>query len=310
MPIPFEDGHVNCFLLPSGSEVDLIDCGMNSPESLAMIRSAMREVGGGGARLRRLVVTHIHPDHYGAAGVLTAEDGAELYLHRLEVPLVHPRYLELEQLVAEVGRYLEVNGVPGPEADEMRNASRSMRSFVTPGETTAQLDGSEILEMGNRRLWVEWTPGHSPGHLCLFDSETGDLFSGDQLLPDISPNIGLHPQSTPNPLDDFLAGQQRLLAMRPARVLPSHGRPFEDAAGKVRSLEAHHQRRKDQIVALLGEREFSGWEVAVHLYGIRENLWDKRMALGEALAHLQSLSVAGRIEKRLTSAAVSWLGRG
>lgn len=252
-------------------------------------------------------MTHIHPDHYGAAGILTAEDGAELYLHRLEVPLVHPRYLELEQLVAEVGRYLGLNGVPADDAEGMRNASRAMREFVTPGQATAQLDGSETLEMGGRRLRIEWTPGHSPGHICLFDPASGDLFAGDQLLPDVSPNIGLHPQSTPNPLDDFLAAQQRLLALKPARILPAHGRPFTDAAGKIESLIGHHQRRKDQIVEMLAGAELSGWEVALKLYGVREQMWDKRMALGEALAHLQSLSVAGTIEKRLTPAAVSWL---
>jgi len=225
LPIPFEDGRINVFLLNSNGAVDLIDCGMNSEESLGLLRGAVKEVGGPSARLRRLIVTHIHPDHYGAAGVLTEEDGAELYMHKLEVPMVHPRYLELEQLVAEVGRHLELHGMPRAEADELRNASRAMRDYVTPGNPTVQFDGSEMIELGDRRLRVEWTPGHSPGHICLFERATGVLFSGDQLLPDISPNIGLHPQSTPNPLDDYLASLARLVGLRPKVVFPAPSGP-------------------------------------------------------------------------------------
>ncbi|MEP7105020.1 MAG: MBL fold metallo-hydrolase, partial [Chloroflexota bacterium] len=208
LPVPFEEGEVNIFLFRNGDHVDLIDCGMNQPESMAMVREGLRRVGG---RPRRLVVTHIHPDHYGAAGQMVEEFGMELYLHRLEVPLVHPRYLELETLVAEVGRHLSLHGVPTPEVEELKNASRSLRNFVTPAEADVQLDGAETLELGGRRLVVYWTPGHSPGHVCLFDPDARLLFSGDQLLAETSPNIGLHPQSTPNPLDDYVAALQRLV---------------------------------------------------------------------------------------------------
>jgi glyoxylase-like metal-dependent hydrolase (beta-lactamase superfamily II) len=307
LPIPFEDGHVNCFLLPEGERVDMIDCGMSSEESFALIRAALREVAGPGGRLRRLVVTHIHPDHYGGAGEMTARDGAELYLHRLEVPMVHPRYLEVDQLVEEVGRYLEVHGVPEAEAEFLKNASRGFRRFVKPAAPALQLDGTELLELGGRRVRVEWTPGHSPGHVCLFDVDARILFAGDQLLPDISPNIGLHPQSTPNPLDDYLSGLQRLAGLGPALVLPSHGRPFAAASERVAALTDHHRRRKDQMIEVIGDAELNAWQVTTAVWGLRENLHEMRMALQEGLAHLQSLSLEGRLEKRATPARVTWL---
>src|ERR1041385_8408146 len=90
LPIPWEDTHVNCFLLPDGEQVDMIDCGMSSRESFGLIAGALREIAGPRARLRRLVVTHIHPDHYGGAGEMTQRYGADLYLHRLEGPMVPP----------------------------------------------------------------------------------------------------------------------------------------------------------------------------------------------------------------------------
>jgi len=160
--------------------------------------------------------------------------------------------------------------------------------------------------MGRHRLRVEWTPGHSPGHVCLFDPESRVLIAGDTLLPMLSPNIGLHPQSTPNPLDDYLAGLRRLVELRPSLVLPGHGRPFRTPAERVAALVEHHARRKDQVVEAIGDGELNGWELAIAIWGRRENLHDMRMALQEGLAHLQSLSVEGRLEKLATPAAIRW----
>jgi glyoxylase-like metal-dependent hydrolase (beta-lactamase superfamily II) len=306
LSIPWEEEVVNCFLFSDGARVDLLDCGIQTDASVATVMAAIREVGGPDAKLRRLVITHIHPDHFGAAGAIKEATGAELYMHRLEVPMVHPRYLELEHLIAEVGQNLRLNGVPESDVSMLENASRAMREFVRPGEPDVQLDGAETLELGGRRLRVEWTPGHSPGHVCLFDLDAKILFAGDQILPDISTNISLHPQSTPNPLGDFLDSLDRLLALGPTLVLPSHGRPFTDAAGRVAQLHAHHQRRLDQIEGIVGEEPMTGWEVSFRVWGERKHIWDKRAALQEGLAHLQLLAVQQRVEKLSDSNGVRW----
>jgi glyoxylase-like metal-dependent hydrolase (beta-lactamase superfamily II) len=304
LPIPFEDGLVNVFLFADGAEADLLDCGMNSEESVEIIRQALRHVGA--RRLRRLVVTHIHPDHYGAAGTLAGEGLADLYIHRLEVPLVHPRYVELEHLVLEVRTYLLVNGVPPEDADVLSNSQRALSQVVKTAEPAVQLDGAELLAMGGHRLRVEWTPGHSPGHICLYEAGAGLLFAGDHMLPDLSPNIGLHPQSTPDPLHEYLEGLKRLASYRPKLVLPAHGRPFSNAAGRVETLTRHHQRRLDQVMEIVGGEEKSGWQVALDLWGPRENPYEKRLALQEGLAHLQALAVEGRLIKSVTPATVRW----
>ncbi len=304
LPIPFEDGLVNVFLFPDGDEVDLLDCGMNSEESVETIRTAVSQLGA--SRIRRLVVTHIHPDHYGAAGTLAGDGGADLYLHRLEVPLVNPRYVELEHLVHEVHNYLLVHGVPADEAEVLSNSQRALSLVVKPADAAVQLDGAELLEMGRRHLRVEWTPGHSPGHICLFESGEKLLFAGDHMLPDLSPNIGLHPQSTPDPLHEYLDGLQRMAAYAPRLVLPAHGRPFSDAVGRVATLAAHHRRRLDQVLEIVASGEMSGWEVALELWGPRDNLYEKRLALQEGLAHLQALAVEGRLVKLVTPSAVRW----
>lgn len=307
LPIPFEDGLVNVFLFRAGDDADLLDCGMNTEESVDAIRAAVRQVGA--KRVRRLVITHIHPDHYGAAGVFAGEGRADLYLHRLEVPLVHPRYVELEHLVSEVRTYLLVNGVPGDEADVLSNSQRALSAIVKPAVPAVQLDGAETLEMGHRRLRVEWTPGHSPGHICLYDEGEKVLFAGDHMLPELSPNIGLHPQSTPDPLHEYLDGLLRLARYEPRLILPAHGRPFADALSRVNTLVAHHKRRLDQIEAILSRGERNAWEVALELWGPRDNLYEKRLALQEGLAHLQALAVEGRLQKFVTPTSVRWRSR-
>ena len=304
LPIPFEDGLVNVFLFQAGREVDLLDCGMNSEDSVAAIDRALEHLGA--RRLRRLVVTHIHPDHYGAAGALAGAGRADLYMHRLEVPLVHPRYVELEHLVEEVRRYLLVNGVPGDEAEVLSNSQRALSEVVKPADPAVQLDGAELIEMGDHVLRVEWTPGHSPGHICLHDPAEGLLFAGDDILPDLSPNIGLHPQSTPDPLHDYLDGLQRMVALEPRLVLPAHGRPFNGVKNRVDALVSHHRRRFDQVLEILDEGQKSGWQVALQLWGARDNLYEKRLALQEGLAHLQALAVEGRVTKTVTPASVLW----
>src|SRR6202521_5642377 len=222
---------------------------MNSDESVATIKSALGQVGA--KRLRKLVVTHIHPDHSGAAGGLAGEGMAALYIHRLEVPLVHPRYVELEQLVKEVRTYLLVNGVPADDSEVLSNSQRALSQVVKTAEPSVQLDGAELLQMGRRRLRVEWTPGHSPGHMCLYDRKDRLLFAGDHILPELSPNIGLHPQSTPDPLHEYLDGIRRLAGYEPRLILPAHGRPFTDASTRVRALLGHHKKRLEQIAAIV-----------------------------------------------------------
>jgi glyoxylase-like metal-dependent hydrolase (beta-lactamase superfamily II) len=304
LPIPFEEGTVNVFLFADGGEADLVDCGMNSEESVAMIRDALAHIGA--KRLRRLVVTHIHPDHYGAAGVFAGPGLADLYIHRLEVPLVHPRYVELEHLVSEMRTYFLVNGLPANDAEELSNSQRALSAVVKTAEPSVQLDGAELLQVGRRQLRVEWTPGHSPGHICLYDRQDKLLLAGDTLLPNTSPNIGLHPQSTPDPLHEYLDGLRRLAAYEPALILPAHGRPFNDAPARVNVLQAHHKRRLDQIVEIVGRGKETAWEIALELWGPRAHFYERRLALQEALAHLQALAVDGRVIKSVTPETVRW----
>ena len=126
------------------------------------------------------------------------------------------------------------------------------------------------------------------------------------MLPELSPNIGLHPQSTPDPLHEYLDGLRRVAAYKPRLVLPAHGRPFADVGGRVETLVEHHRRRMERVMSIVAGGELTAWEVALKLWGPREQLYERRLALQEGLAHLQALAVEGSLEKLVSRESVRW----
>ena len=305
--MPFELRHVNVYLLEDGDGWTLIDTGLQTDESRAALDSGLKEAGIERRRIRRILVTHIHPDHVGLAAELQTATGAELVIHRLEVALMEPRYARAEDLVQEVAGWLQVNGVPRQEAEFLKTASMAAREYVGVPRPDTLLEGAERLPLKSSPLLAVWTPGHSPGHCCFYWPARRLLFSGDHLLPTISPNIGLHPQSGADPLNDYLASLRRVARLPVEQVLPAHGDAFSDHARRAGEIERHHEARKDAVLAIAGE-PMTGWEIASRLFQevMSRNVFQQRLALQETLAHCQSLAVEGRMIKLVDGQRVRW----
>ena len=308
LPMPFELRHVNVYLLSDGDGFTLVDTGLQTEESRRALHAELAELDVPVDRIRRILITHIHPGHFGLAAELREQSKAELVIHRLEVALMEPRYARAEDLVHDVAAWLSKNGVPLKEAEFLKSASMAARQFVSVVEPDTLLEGAERLSIVGGELLAVWTPGHSPGHCCFYWPQRRLLFSGDHLLPKISPNIGLHPQSGADPLADYLASLERIRRLDVTQVLPAHGDPFADHAGRIATIVEHHRERKDALVSLAAERSQSGWELASRLFhGIMErNVFQQRLALQETLAHCQSLAEEGRIRKQLRGGLVTW----
>jgi glyoxylase-like metal-dependent hydrolase (beta-lactamase superfamily II) len=307
LPVPIEDGLVNVFLFPDGANIDLLDTGIGTELSNDLLAAAVRELAGSMGRLRRLVLTHVHRDHYGGAASAVAHDGAELLAHRLELPLIDFHYS-----ISAIGleRFLATHGVPAQSVEVILGATASVRDSVTLVRPSALLDGGETIAMGARRLTVVWTPGHTPGHICLYDRDAQLLFAGDHVLPELTPNVTLDPVSMPNPLADYLASLRSVAQLTVERVLPAHGRPYGALASRCHELVAHHERRKEVVLSLITPREaVTAWQVAERLWDIARLGYHRRLALQEALAHMQALSVEGRIEKSFAAGAIRWTRR-
>ena len=306
--MPFELKHVNVFLLRDGDGYTLIDTGLQTEESRQALNQKLAEMKVRVERINRILITHIHPDHFGLAGELRERSKAELVIHRLEVALMEPRYARAEDLVHDVAKWLSMNGVPEADAEFVKSASMAAREFVSVVEPDTLLEGAERLPIEDTEIEVIWTPGHSPGHCCFYWRARGVLFSGDHLLPKISPNIGLHPQSGADPLDDYISSLERIGRLEVETVLPAHGDPFYNHRGRIAEIIEHHDTRKAALVRLAADGAKSGWELAAGLFqGIMQrNVFQQRLALQETLAHCQSLAVEGRLHKQVSRELVTW----
>jgi glyoxylase-like metal-dependent hydrolase (beta-lactamase superfamily II) len=315
LPIPLPDnplGTVNAYAVTVEDGLCLVDCGWNTPQAYQAFIDQLGEISAAVADIRQILVTHIHPDHFGLAQRLAEESGAPVMMHRLEAVYVGARYEHTATLVAEMEEWLRLNGVPAEEVESMAVDSLMMLSRVGTRRPDVLLQGGETLDWG-RPFEVIWTPGHASGLVCLYDRERGVLLSSDHVLQRISPHVGLHTQSLGNPLQDYL-GSLRLVRDLPVRtILPGHGDPFEGLATRVDEIIAHHDRRCAEILEVLSEGEKTSYQVAGLLrWRGSETGWERlhpfqrRMAVTEVVAHLEYLHGHDRAEKRFRGGLISY----
>jgi glyoxylase-like metal-dependent hydrolase (beta-lactamase superfamily II) len=145
---------------------------------------------------------------------------------------------------------------------------------LEPGE---RIDGWEVLHL----------PGHADGHRALL--RDGILVAGDTLMQSITPNVGLYPDSRPDPLGDYLGSLERIAELEPRLALPGHFEPIEDPAGRASELIAHHAERLERTVEALDGRPRGAYEVSLSLFPEPLPSTLRRFALAETRAHLEYL---------------------
>jgi glyoxylase-like metal-dependent hydrolase (beta-lactamase superfamily II) len=318
LPLPLRDsplGHVNTYLVRSDTGYLLVDCGWDTADTLKALEGHLRVLDVKFSDVRHLVVTHIHPDHYGLAGRLREITEADLSFHRLERLYIESRYADAHELLTEMREWLRLNGTPEAELDRLNRGSTNMLERVQIAYPDRVLDGGEEITCGRFAFRVIWTPGHSAGHICLYDRSQKVLLSGDHVLPRITPSVGLHVRAASNPLADYLDSLHLIGRLEAELVLPGHGEPFAGLPERTAELIAHHQRRLDEIVALLrppAAPPRTGYEVAAQMRWGRRRTWDdlsgfeRRLAVTEALAHLELLHARGRVSKLCGEGVVAY----
>jgi glyoxylase-like metal-dependent hydrolase (beta-lactamase superfamily II) len=303
VPIPINPlRYVLVYALEMGSGVALVDAGWDTADAWEALTAGLASIGAAVDNVEAVVVTHIHPDHYGLAGRVRAESGAWIGLHPADASLLRDRYEDVDGLVASMRGLLTVCGTPADRLPDLTEASMQVRSFVSMAPPDRLLGDGELLDLAGWDLRTIWTPGHSPGHLCLYSDERKVLLSGDHVLPRITPNISFHSQQVPNPLGDYLDSLDRLRLLEPEEVLPGHEYRFGGLAARIAEIERHHEARlreiEEELVRVPGA---TVWDLATSLEWSRP--WDEmpaflqRAANGETLAHLVLLERRGRVRR-------------
>ncbi|MFC0533403.1 MBL fold metallo-hydrolase [Phytohabitans kaempferiae] len=297
VPLPNEAlRYVLAYAVVDGPGVVVIDPGWNTDEAWRALVDGLAVAGHQLEAVSAVLVTHLHPDHYGLAHRLREASGAPVALHPADAAMLMSLGGANDAFAARNEALLRQMGVGRAERTEMLAAWRERQSRARPLPPDRLVVDGETLPGGLRAVW---TPGHSPGHLCFVDDRRGILFAGDHVLPHISPNISVHPHQRASPLTDYLTSLSVLPTWDVVQVLPAHEYRFEDLAGRVSEIVAHHEGRLRQILSVLASAPGATCdEVAAELTWSRP--WrtftgaPKRAALGETLAHLVHLEQAGQ----------------
>jgi glyoxylase-like metal-dependent hydrolase (beta-lactamase superfamily II) len=318
LPLPLRDsplGHVNTYLVRADDGYLLVDCGWDTADTLQTLQGHLRHLDIPIGAVRHLLVTHIHPDHYGLAGRLREMSQAKLSFHRLERLYIESRYVDADELLTEMHEWLRLNGTPAAELDRLNFGSMGILDRVKIAFPDRTLDGGEEIPCGRFTFRVLWTPGHSAGHVCLYDASHKVLLSGDHVLPHITPSVGLHVRAASNPLADYMDSLRLIGRLEAELVLPGHGEPFHGLPQRTTELLEHHHRRLDEILGLLNREPghaLTGYMIAARMGWSRRRTWDdlsgfeRRMAVTEALAHIELLHARGQIEKAYLDGAIMY----
>ncbi|MEU8982631.1 MBL fold metallo-hydrolase [Streptomyces sp. NPDC048309] len=318
VPIPDNPlGHTLVYVVDTDRGPVLIDTGWDDPASWDTLTEGLADCGTSVTEIHGVVITHHHPDHHGLSGKVREASGAWLAMHEADAAIVRrTRENRPERWFAYMAAKLEASGAPEEHVAPLRDARTFLRRPSTlPGFSPALPDREivpgELLELPGRRLRAIWTPGHTPGHVCLHLEEVhparlpgaGRLFSGDHLLPRITPHIGLYEDpddaTVTDPLGDYLDSLERVGRLAPAEVLPAHQHAFTDAPSRVRELLTHHEERLTGLLTLLST-PLTTWQLAERMEWNRP--WDqipygsRNIAVSEAEAHVRRLVKLGRAE--------------
>ncbi len=306
IPVPIPNNPLR-YVLVYAFETDrgpyLIDAGWNTDDAYHTLVAGLEHAGFAIDSVVGLLVTHIHPDHYGLAGRVREASGAWVALHPADAALIRTRYTEPEALLELMGAMLRRDGAPPEDVAGMQQASMPIRAFVTAVQPDILMEDGDKPEVPGWDLTAIWTPGHSPGHLCFYEAGHRLMLSGDHVLPRITPNISAHPQSGPDPLGAFLGSLAKVEAYEVDEVLPAHEHRFKDLPARVATLRAHHQARLEEAISAIRAGVDTAWGIAERMIWNRP--WDamqafvRRAAVGEALAHLEHLQRLGVVREEI-----------
>lgn len=296
IPLPYALNLVNCYLLRGSKGWTLLDTGLNTPAGRDQWARAMRQLNIRPRDIEKIVLTHMHPDHFGLAGwwqrqtdapmpvYLPAGERAQaqVFYDRDNAPLYHQWMLDC--------------GMQEAAVQSIDAGFASTRDLTQPHPVSQQyLRANTFVRLGQRNFRAIHAPGHSDGQLIFYDAADRLLLCGDHVLMRITPNIGSWPHSLSDPLGRYLRSLGEMAALDVRLALPGHKALIHDWRGRINELLAHHDVRLHDTLEALAAGAETVYEVSAHLFNLeRLTAHEWRFAMAESLAHLHYLRVRER----------------
>ncbi|WP_219836033.1 MBL fold metallo-hydrolase [Paenibacillus sp. R14(2021)] len=308
VPLPFALKWVNSYLLKDERGYTLIDPGLHTPEAVEAWEAAMEAHDVSFSDIHTILLTHQHPDHYGLAGWFQERCGAPVWISAQSYAYTQRLWGTDEgaQFASELTALYALHGMPPEIEAEILPHLASFIAKVSPQPRVQFLEAGQTVQMAG----IEWqtidAPGHAGGQLCFYAPAARWMICGDQVLPDITPNISVVPGEDDKQLEQFLASLAHLAQVEVDLAFPGHRDPFTDFKGRTEELAAHHVRRLDRMVEMVREEPCSGYSLCMRFFGerIAGNTHNLRFAMSETLAHLYYLEQRGRVARRLQDGKV------
>ena len=302
VPIPDNPlGYLNSYLLQGTDGWLMIDTGWNVDYAFESLKQQLKDIDLSLEQITQIVITHMHFDHYGLTRRIKAVSSATVAYHRIEKETLEAM-MQSEKQIWDQGREMMLsNGVPPSKPGEARPAhlAAARDSMVWPDRV---LEDGDQLSTGIFNLTVMLTPGHSRGHICLYEPENKLLFSGDHILPIITPNISFNLFSGPDPLTDFTQSLAYVNDRDVKKVFPAHEHIFDDLPARVQDILVHHDNRNAVIRNTIDDGPLTAYEIASRIpWDVPDTTWetmltiDKRSATLETLAHLEYMKGEGKV---------------
>ena len=311
MSLPFALDHINLWLLRDeiGGRAGwtIVDCGItNDATQAAWEQVFANELDG--LPVLRVVVTHMHPDHIGLAHWLTERWSTAEHECRLWISATDFNIATLASKSTtgfggpNTAAFMASHGLTDPQSLEKIKARTGYYPSMVPRVPTRfrrLFDGS-VLRIGGHEWTCHGGYGHAPEHMSLHSAPRGVLISGDMVLPRISTNVSvIDVEPEADPLSLYLQSIDRMRTL-PADtlVLPSHGKPFRGLHRRIEQLKQHHDERFTEVLQACESGPKDAAEIMKVLFKRPLDLHQTTFAMGESLAHLNALWLAGRLQRR------------
>lgn len=310
IPLPIDLDHINVWLIEQEGGYIVVDTGM----SASICKDTWEQIETGvfvDKPLVAILITHLHPDHIGLAAWLQARHRVPVWMSERAHEAAQALFGSRGPTGVEVETFLHAHGVPHPlRVQPTFRPERFARMTSGVPVVSRHIEDGEPLDSADEAWIAMRTDGHAEGHLCLWNRAANVLISGDQVLPTISSNISVMVrQGDANPLGSYLASLQRLSALPlDTLVLPSHGMPFYGLQQRIDDLRNHHE---SQLAKLLSAcvQPMTAYEILPALFRRELGGMHLFLALGEAIAHLEYLAHAEKMERVMSAGVVRYVSR-